>query len=100
MWAKELEERSKKIQELGEEELKQEVAEESVVSDDWDKAVHSIRNRVVMVEQMVTSQLVGFVRTVLRVRNCLVEREGQEGVDTMLSMASTILKSMGRSTDY
>ena len=64
MWAKELEERSKKIQELGEEELKQEVAEESVVSDDWDKAVHSIRNRVVVVEQMVTSQLVGFVRTV------------------------------------
>ena len=64
VWAKELEERSKKIQELGEEELKQEVAEESVVSDDWDKAVHSIRNRVVLVEQMVTSQLVGLVRTV------------------------------------
>ena len=40
-----------------------------------------------MVEQMDRSQLVGLVRNVLRVRNCLVERERQEGVDTMLEIA-------------
>ena len=45
------------------------------------------------VEQRDRSQLVRLVRTVLRVRNCLGEREVQEGVDTMLEMASTILKS-------
>ena len=81
-----------------EEGLEQEVVEESFVINDWEKVVHSIRKRVVMVEQMDRSQLVGLVRTVLRVRNCLVERERQEGVDTMLEMASTILKSMGRSS--
>ena len=61
-----------------EEGLEQEVVEESLVSD-WEMVVHSIRKRVVMVEQRDSSQLVGLVRTVLRVRNCLVERERQEG---------------------
>ena len=51
--------------------LEQEVVEESLVSD-WEMVVHSIRKRVVMVEQRDSSQLVGLVRTVLRVRNCLV----------------------------
>ena len=45
-----------------------------------------IRKGVVMVEQIDRSQLVGLVRTVLRVRNCLVERERQEGVDAMLEL--------------
>ena len=62
-----------------EEGLEQEVVEESFVINDWEKVVHSIRKRVVMVEQMGRSQLLGLVRTVLRVRNCLVERERQEG---------------------
>ena len=51
------------------------------------RCIHSIRKRVIMVEQMDRSQLVGLVRNVLRVRNCLVERERQEGVDTMLEIA-------------
>ena len=54
-----------------EEGLEQEVVEESLVSD-WEMVVHSIRKRVVTVEQRDSSQLVGLVRTVLRVRNCLV----------------------------
>ena len=62
-----------------EEGLEQEVVEESFVINDWEKVVHSIRKRVVMVEQRDRSQLVGLVRNVLRVRNCLVERERQEG---------------------
>ena len=62
-----------------EEGLEQEVIKESLVSDDWEKVVYSIRRRVVMVEQRDRSQLVGLARTVLRVRNCLVERERQEG---------------------
>ena len=63
-----------------EEGLEQEVVEESFVINDWEKVVHSIRKRVVMVVQMDRSQLVGLVRTVLRVRNCLVERErGRRG---------------------
>ena len=78
-----------------EEGLEQEVVEESFVINDWEKVVHSIRKRVVKVEQRDRSQLVGLARTVLRVRNCLVKRERQEGVDTIIEMASTILKSMG-----
>ena len=69
-----------------EEGLEQEVVEESFVINDWEKVVHSIRKRVVMVEQMDRSQLVELVRTVLRMRNCLVEREGNEGVATMFEM--------------
>ena len=55
-----------------EEGLEQEVIKESLVSDDWEKVVHSIRKGVVTVEQRDRRQLVGLVRTVLRVRNCLV----------------------------
>ena len=62
------------------------VVEESLVSDDWEKVVNYIRKRVVMVEQMDRSQLVELVRTVLRMRNCLVERERNEGVATMFEM--------------
>ena len=82
-----------------EERLEQEVIKESLVSDDWEKVVLCIRKWVVMVEQRDRSQLMGLVRTVRRVRNCLVEKEKQEGVDIMLEMASTILKSTGRSTN-
>ena len=49
-----------------------------------------------MVKQRDSSQLVELVRTVLRVRNCLVERERHEGVTTMkgweVNLARQLLK--------
>ena len=45
---------------------------------DWEKVVSLTRKRVVVVER---SQLVGLVSTVLDVRNFLVEREGQLGME-------------------
>ena len=70
-----------------EEGLEQEEVEQSLLSNDREQMVHSIRKKGIMVEQMDRSQLVGSVRNVLRARNCLVERERQEGVDTMLEIA-------------
>ena len=81
-----------------EEGVEQEVIHESLVSDDWKKVIGLVRKRLVKVDQMERSQLVGLVRTVLGVRNGLVESERQEGVEAMQEMASTILKQMGRST--
>jgi hypothetical protein len=51
--------------------VEKEVIEESLVGDDWEKVVAVCRMRVGMVEQMERSQLVGLVRTVVGVRNCL-----------------------------
>ena len=77
VWEMKLEERTRKIQEkppFVTSWMDKEVVEASLVRDDWEKVVNYITKRVVMVEQMDRSQLVGLVRTVLRVRNCLVER--------------------------
>ena len=92
VWERELEVRLRKIEEKvrpplmkfcdqleKEEGVEQEVVEESLVSNDWEKVVGFIRKRVVKVEQMNRSQLVGLVRTELGVRNCRVESERQEG---------------------
>ena len=67
----------------------------SLVWDYWEKVVAVCRKRV---GQMERSKLVGLVRTVLGVRNWLLEKEGQEGVEAMQEMARAILKQMGRST--
>jgi hypothetical protein len=74
------------------------VIEDSMAENDWKQVTSVLKKRMMEVDQMERSQLVGLVRTVLGVRNWLVEKEGQEGVETMQEMARTILKQMGRPT--
>ena len=81
-----------------EEGVEQQVVEESMEGEDWKEVVKIVKKRVMQVEQMGRTQLVGLVNTVFSVRNCLVEKECQEGVETMQGMARSILKQMGRST--
>ena len=81
-----------------EEGVEQQVMEESMEGEDWNEVVKIVKRRVMQVDQMDRSQLVGLVRTVLSIRNCLVEKESQEGVETMQGMARSILKQLGRST--
>ena len=81
-----------------EEGVEQQVVEESMEGEDWKEVVKIVKSRVTKVEQMGRTQLVGLVKTVFSVRNCLVEKECQEGVETMQGMARSILKQIGRST--
>ena len=74
------------------------VTEETMAETDWAKVLVALKKRVAKVERMDRSQLVGLVKTVLDVRGYLMEKEYQEGVQTMQEMAKTILKQMGRSS--
>ena len=111
VWETELEERLKGIQEKvkpalmkfcsqldREEGVDEAVTEETMAETDWAKVLVALKKRVAKVERMDRSQLVGLVKTVLDVRGCLMEKEYQEGVETMQEMAKTILKQMGRSS--
>ena len=111
VWETELEERLKGIQEKvkpalmkfcsqldREEGVDEAVTEETMAETDWAKVLVALKKRVAKVERMDRSQLVGLVKTVLDVRGYLMEKEYQEGVQTMQEMAKTILKQMGRSS--
>ena len=111
VWETELEERLRRVEDKvqlplmkfcsqveREEGVEQEVIEESMVGGNWEKVVGLLKKIVLKVEQMERSQLVGLVRTVLGVRNCLVEKEYHQGVETMQEIARTILKQMGRAS--
>ena len=111
VWERELEERLSSVQEKvmpplmkfckqleREEGVEEKVIEESMAENDWKQVKSVLKKRMAKLEQMERSQLVGLVRTVLGVRNCLVEKEDQEGVDTIQEVARTILKQMGRSS--
>ena len=71
-----------------EEGVEEKVIEESMAENDWKQVKSVLKKRMVKVDQIERSQLVGLVRTVLGVRNCLVEKEGQEGAEAMQEMAN------------
>lgn len=81
-----------------EEGVDQLVVEETLGESDWKDVARIVKKRVLIVDQMERIKLVGLVRTVLGVRNCLVEKECQEGVEAMQEMARSILRQMGRNT--
>ena len=45
---------------------------------------------------MDLAQLLAFIKTQLSVRNCLLEKEQERGVEMMQEMASGVLKQLGR----
>ena len=48
--------------------------------------------------QVTRSQLLGFIKTVLNVRNGFLEKDNPQGVEVMQEMASGVLKHLGRVT--
>ena len=47
-------------------------------------------------DTMDCGQLLAFIKTLLSVGNCLVEKEQERGVEMMQEMASGVLKQLGR----
>ena len=111
VWEKELEERLMKVGEkvqpalmkfcrqlVNEDFVDDIIIEETVVENQWENIEIILRRKISRVEQMERRKLVGLVNTVLTMRNCLVEKDNQEGVEVIQGMARTILKQMGRSS--
>ena len=111
VWEKELEERLVKMEEkvqpalmkfckqLDSEDFVDDIIiEETVAENKWETIEIVLRKKISRVEEMERTKLVGLVKTVLTLRNCLVEKDNQEGVEVIQEMARTILKQMGRST--
>ena len=49
-------------------------------------------------DKMDRSKLLGFIKTVLNVRNGFLEKDNPQGVEVMQEMASGVLKHLGRVT--
>ena len=74
------------------------VIEEIITGNDVAKIFTILKKKLMKVDEMDRSQLVGMMNIVLSVRNCLAEKDSQDGVDMMQEMARNILKQMGRPT--
>ena len=55
-----------------------------------------LRKKALAMDTMDRAQLLAFIKTLLSVRNCLLEREQERGVEMMQEMASGVLKQLGR----
>ena len=74
------------------------IVEAAIVEEDTEKLVSVLRRKAIAMDNMDRSQLLGFIKTVLNVRNCLLEKDNQHGVEVMQEMASGALKHLGRVT--
>ena len=70
--------------------------EEAVNEEDYDRLVTVLRKKALTIDKMDRTQLLAFIKTLLSVRNCLVEKEQERGVEMMQEMASGVLKQLGR----
>ena len=111
VWEAELRERLKKLEEKVKPSLmkfcnqlemrgsvEEDVIEESIMENDAGQVFTVLKRRMLSVQDMGRCELVGMMKTVLGVRNCLSEKDSQEGVEMMQEMARNILKQMGRFT--
>ena len=108
-WEKELEKRLKNAEEnvkppilkFAEELDKSYSVEESIIEatihdEDYDRLMAMMRKKAAAMLDMDRSQLIGLAKTILVVRDRLIEKENQEGVDLMQQMATEILKHLGK----
>ena len=51
-----------------------------------------LRKKALAMDTMDRAQLLAFIKTLLSVRNCLLEKEQERGVEMMQEMASGVLK--------
>ena len=111
VWEKELEKRlhnieekvkppllkfSEQIEDTGT--VEESIVEESIMEEDSEKLIGLLRRKAIAMDKLNRSQLLGFLKTVLNVRNKFLEKDNNHGVDVMQEMASSVLKHMGRIT--
>ena len=69
---------------------------EEAVTEDHERLVAVLRKKALAMDEMDRAQLLAFIKTLLSVRDCLVEKEQDRGVEMMQEMASGVLKQLGR----
>ena len=70
--------------------------EAAIKEEDQDRLLAMLRKKALAMDTMDRAQLLAFIKTLLSVRNCLVEKEQERGVEMMQEMASGVLKQLGR----
>lgn len=70
--------------------------EAAIKEEDQERLIAMLRKKALAMDTMDRAQLLAFIKTLLSVRNCLVEREQERGVEMMQEMASGVLKQLGR----
>ena len=76
--------------------IEEAILEAAVNEEDHERLVSILRKKALAMDTMDRAQLLAFIKTLLSVRNCLVEREQERGVEMMQEMASGVLKQLGR----
>jgi len=74
------------------------IVEATIIEEDSENLISVLRKKAIAMENMDRSQLLGFIKTVLNVRNCFLDKDNQHGVEVMQEMASGALKHLGRVT--
>ena len=108
-WEKELEKRLEIAEEnvkpsilkFAEEFEKSNLVEESVVEatldeDELERLISMMRKKAVAMLDMDGSQLLGLIKTILVVRDGLLGKGNQDGVDIMQQMAGDVMKQLGK----
>ena len=108
-WEKELEKRLEIAEEnvkpsilkFAEEFEKSNLVEESVVEatldeDELERLISMMRKKAVAMLEMDGSQLLGLIKTILVVRDGLLGKGNQDGVDIMQQMAGDVMKQLGK----
>ena len=108
-WEKELEKRLEiaeqnvkpSILKFAEEFEKSNLVEESVVEatldeDELERLISMMRKKAVAMLEMDGSQLLGLIKTILVVRDGLLGKGNQDGVDIMQQMAGDVMKQLGK----
>ena len=76
--------------------IEETILEAAVNEEDHERLVSVLRKKALAMDTMDRAQLLAFIKTLLSVRNCLVEKEQERGVEMMQEMASGVLKQLGR----
>ena len=108
-WEKELERRLKAIEDKvkppllkiaesfeNSNEVEDSFLEAAINEEDHERLLTMMRKKALAMDKMDRAQLLAFVKTLLSVRNCLVEKEQDRGVEMMQRMASGVLSHLGR----
>ena len=69
---------------------------EEAVTEDHERLVAVLRKKFLGMDEMDRAQLLAFVKTLLSVRDCLLEKEQDRGVEIMQKMASGVLRQLSR----
>ena len=69
---------------------------EEAVTEDHERLVAVLRKKALAMDEMDRAQLLAFVKTLLSVGDCLLEKEQDRGVEIMQKMASGVLRQLSR----